>query len=568
MKNGKITRLPMAWLCAAAVLATGACVELEIENPNAPDRDRAISTPSDIEALISGTYLYWESTVTHRHPAPVMSTVADAVSSSWGNYGMRDASSEPRVAFNNDPSYSSADVVELPWNWSYVVLAALNDGLNATRDNRDDMVKELTEDGTRRLEVFGKLLQGLSLAALSVIFDQAIIVDEDTNLDSLKLSPYNEVWEAARTKLTEAIDMAQGGTWEIPTEWVGCNGAWSAGRLAEIARAYRARYAVQVPRTPEERENLDWAAIKADAAPGLAGGTHGGYYDACIWGWAGYKWPLLMHNGWGRADIRWVGPADASGKWEAWMAADLDDRRAIDIDTDDRRVTGDTPDSDGMYIEYLGGSPFRPERGYYHFSNYRDYRFDYILTENQFLGLWPDMTEKELEFIEAEADYRMGNRNAAMATVNRYRTMNGKLPPFRSAGDVAPGGNRCVPQHPDGSCGDLWEALKYEKRIETNGYGMGVEYFDDRGWGDLVQYSWQQLPIPGAEIEILQLEGGIYTFGGPGGNSSAPYLGVSNGMKELLGQRTPEALRLKRKLLDARRHLLEVRPDDDVPVNR
>lgn len=567
MKNGKNARLPRVWLCAAAILAAGACVDLQITNVNAADRERALATPSDIERLISGTYIFWETTVTHRDPSVVMTAVADAVSSSWGNWGMNDNSSEPRVAYDNSTSYTYRGIVENPWNWSYTVLASLNDGFRSIRENRADMVKELGEDDTRRLEVFGKMLQGLSLAALSVIFDRAIIVDEDMDREAeLALSPYGEVWDAARTKLTEAIEMAQGGAWEIPSAWVGCNGAWSPARLVEIARAYRARYAVQVPRTPEERENLDWAAIKADAAPGLAGGTHGGYYDTCVWGWHGSKWPLHLLEGWGRADIRWVGPADASGKWEEWMAADLNDRRAFDIDTDDRRVTGGTPSDDGMYIEYHGNSPFRPERGLYHYSHYRDYRFDDIY-ENQFIGLWPDMTEKELEFIGAEADYRMGNRNAAMATVNKYRTMNGKLPPFRSAGDVAPGGGRCVPQNPDGSCADLWGALKYEKRIEVNGYGMGVEYFDDRGWGDLVQWSWQQLPIPGIEIEILRLEGGIYTFGGPGGDSSAPYLGVSNGMKELLGQTTPEALRLKRKLLDARSRLLEVRPDD-VPFKR
>lgn len=568
MKNGKSARFRRAWLCAAAVLATGACVDLAVENFNAPDRERALSTPSDIESLVSGSYPWWETTVTHYAPSWLMTTVADAVSSSWANEGMFDNSSEPRVAWNNDPAYEYSAGVEDPWGLSYTALSAANAGLEVMGIDatRKEMVRELGEEDTERLEVFGKLVQGLSLSALSVIFDSAFIVDESTELESLGFSGYSAVWDSARTKLTAAIEMAQGATWQIPSEWVGCNGAWSAGRLAEIARAYRARYAIQVARTPDERENLDWAAIKADAAQGLAGGTHGGYYDTCVWGWQGYKWPLLIHPSWSRMDIRTIGPADASGKWEEWIGADLDDRRSFDIDTDDRRITDETPDSDGMYMRYYGSCPFRPERGLYHCSWYKEARFNYIWEDNQFIGLWPDMTEKELEFIEAEADYRMGNRNAAMATVNKYRTMNGRLPPFRSAGDVAPGGGRCVPQNPDGSCADLWGALKYEKRIEVNGYGMGVEYFDDRGWGDLVQYSWTQLPVPGSELEILLKE--IYTFGGRGDDSSAPYLGASHSVKELLGQTTPEALRLKRKLLGARRSLLlEVRPDD-VPRNR
>lgn len=566
MKKNRINAwMPKAWLCAAAVLATGACVDLDIVNNNAPDRDRAITSPTDIQALISGSYQSWEPMVTHRDPSSAMTVVADAASSSWGNFGMRDAGSEPRVAYNNDPSYGSSGVNANPWNLGYQSLAALRDGLVAVEANRPAMVAELGEMNTERVEVFGKLMQGLTLAALAVIFDQAFIVDEETELTELELSDYNAVWAAADAKLREAEQLAQGAAWNIPSLWVGCNGDWSGARTAEIARAYRARYSIQVPRTPEERESLDWAAIKAAASPGLSE-AHGGYYDTCIWGWHGNKWPLLMLPGWGRTDIRTIGPADASGKWEAWINADLNDRTPFDIVTDDRRITGFAPDVDGMYMEYIGSSPFPADRGVYHYSNYRDMRFDYIYLENTFIGLWPDMIAKELEFIAAEADYRLGNMAATMETVNKYRVEHGQLPPFRSVGDVAPGGSRCVPQMEDGSCGDLWEAYKYEKRIEVYGYAMGVEYFDDRGWGDLVQYSWTQLPIPGAELEVLLMD--IYTFGGPGGNSSAPYLGVSNNIKELFGQTTPEGLRLKRQILDARLQQINSETPNGLPIRK
>lgn len=35
-----------------------------------------------------------------------------------------------------------------------------------------------------------------------------------------------------------------------------------------------------------------------------------------------------------------------------------------------------------------------------------------------------------------------------------------------------------------------------------------------------MQYTFLQLPIPGSELEILLQE--VYTFGGPGGESTAP----------------------------------------------
>ena len=565
MKNGIAAWASRLGLCAAVVFAAGACLDLDIVNENDPDRDRALQSPGDIEALISGGFINWYDVETYYYPAGAMSVAADAHSSSWGNFGMRDAGSEPRKAFDNDAAYSYNDVAELPWLWSYRPLAGIRDGLLAIENNRDKMDKDLGEDNTERLLVFGKLVQALSLASLAVIFDRAFVVDETTDLDNLGLVEYTEVWKAAEAKFGEVISMSQGASWQIPSIWVGCNGDWSSAYTAEIARTYRARYASQVARTEAERADLDWAAIKADAAPGIS--KHfAGYYNTCTWAWHGTKWLLAIHAGWGRIDYRTIGPSDASGEWEKWINAAVDDKRPFDIDTDDRRVTGGSYDIDGKYVTYLGNSPFPADRGLYHYSNYIDCRWCYLRDDLSFIGEWIDMDPKELKFLEAEANYRMGDKAGAMAIVNQYRTQNGELPPFTSVDGVAPGGTRCVPQNPDGSCGDLWEALKYEKRIELFHYGMATEYFDDRGWDDLVQWTWKQLPIPGSELDILNIIN--YTFGGPGGQSSAPYLGgAPEDIRKLLTRSTPEALRVKSKLQEAWRNLKPTVPND-IPVRK
>ena len=566
MMNNRTNAVSRRWmLCGAVILVAGACVELEIENTMAPDLKRAVSTPGDIEALISGAFIDWEWAVTHRDPSNAMSGAADELSSSWGNWGMMDASQEPRKAFNNDPSYAYSAVNEVPWIGAYGALASTALGLRSLKERDAEVVRALGQANRDRLVAFGKLIQALSLSTVAVIFDRGLIVDEGTDLSEVELKDYNEVWEAANAKFDTVIQLSQGGTWQIPSLWVGCNGAWSSARMEEIARSHRARYASQMARTETERGALDWAAIKADATRGITT-PHGGAYDACIWGWHGSKWPFQLLPGWGRADIRTIGPADASGGWEEWINAPIADRRPFNIDTDDRRVTDGVFNEDGKYFEYHGNSPFRPERGLYHYSHYRDYRFDYIY-DNQFVAFWPDMIVAEMDFLVAEANYRMGDRAGAMAIVNRYRETSGELPPFTDVGGVAPGGSRCVPQNADGSCGDLWEALKYEKRMEVFGYYMGSGYFDDRGWGDLVQWTWTQLPIPGSELEIMQIP--IYTFGGEGGNSSA-YIG--GGLKDIgigSGRVTAETLRVQRKLFEAAREVrLLRRPIDDVPINR
>jgi hypothetical protein len=47
-----------------------------------------------------------------------------------------------------------------------------------------------------------------------------------------------------------------------------------------------------------------------------------------------------------------------------------------------------------------------------------------------------------------------------------------------------------------------------------------IAFFDARGWGALPENTLQQLPVPGSELANLLRQN--YTYGGPGGQSSAP----------------------------------------------
>lgn len=533
----------MIGLCAAVLLAGSACLDLEVQNLNAPDRERAIKTPGDVEALVSGGFSTWEYTSQGLYPGGAMSCVADSHSSSWGNFGMRDNCSEPRIAWNNDASYGSNAVARLPWQQSYASLAAVRDGLIAIDGGLRIQEGPEAPDNTERLELFGKLIQALNFSNLAVIHDQAFLVTEEVSADDLGMLepvPYDQVWAKAEELYAEVIQRAQGGSFTIPDLWTGFQHDWDGDRMAEVARAMRTRYSTHVPRTPAERQALNWSAILADAQMGISE-SYGCVREAGG-NWC-YQYPktyLAWFTGWARIDYRTIGPSDASGNYQRWINAPLDQRTPFDLDTDDVRImpTGPCPApndaaSCGKYMRYMGSSPFPADRGIYHYSNYIDWRWAYLWYDYRYETLWPDMTQKELDFIAAEANYNLGNMAAVMEFVNMSRA-NGELPPFTDASGVAPGGDRCVPKMNDGSCGDLWEAYKYEKRIELFHYGMATEYFDDRGWGDMVQHSWLQLPIPGIELDLLLME--IYTFGGPGGNSSAP---------DILDDVTPEGIRKK-----------------------
>jgi hypothetical protein len=90
-----------------------------------------------------------------------------------------------------------------------------------------------------------------------------------------------------------------------------------------------------------------------------------------------------------------------------------------------------------------------------------------------------------------------------------------------------PGGAHCVPRIPDGTaaykaskCGNVWDALKWEYRMETMYTGYGMWYFAGRGWGDLPQGTALYWPVPYQEMDTRRQV--FYSSGGVGGTGSAP----------------------------------------------
>jgi hypothetical protein len=88
------------------------------------------------------------------------------------------------------------------------------------------------------------------------------------------------------------------------------------------------------------------------------------------------------------------------------------------------------------------------------------------------------------------------------------------------------GASNCVPRVPVGpnftstACGNIMEAMKYEKRLETQFTGFVQWYVDERGWGDLVQNSGYQFPVPYQEMDarlhpFYSLGGGLPSSSGP-----------------------------------------------------
>jgi hypothetical protein len=91
-----------------------------------------------------------------------------------------------------------------------------------------------------------------------------------------------------------------------------------------------------------------------------------------------------------------------------------------------------------------------------------------------------------------------------------------------SATQAVPGDlTSCVPQVPSGatvSCGNILEAMKYEMRMETAYSSWGRYWLDSRGWGDLIESTALEYPVPYEEMQSRQRA--FYNLGG-GSPSSA-----------------------------------------------
>ena len=91
---------------ALALMVGFSGCELAVENPNQPDRARALAGPDDVETLISSSFQqvwaighYWNNAnfafnhMSSRHTA------------TWGNMAMNDLGREPREPLPNPASY-------------------------------------------------------------------------------------------------------------------------------------------------------------------------------------------------------------------------------------------------------------------------------------------------------------------------------------------------------------------------------------------------------------------------------------------------------------------------------
>lgn len=544
----------ITWALAVLLVVTLAgCQDLSVENENSPDRTQVLATPADIEQLAGGTFrTFWEATQWCGQ-SMMFSTMADAHSASWGNWGMNDNSSEPRIAWNNSPSYVYSPSAEDEWFVNYRAISNAADVLRSIEDTPAEQFESAGVD-VPRIRAFVNFVMGLSYGYIAATYDRGFLVDETSDLEGiasgaveLELQSYADVMAFAQSKLDRAIDIASNNDFTITAEedWI-FGLEVSSAELARLAHSYKARYAAAVARTPEERQNRDWTSIIQWIDNGVDDTFAPIGNDDTVTEWDCQKFYGVDPGTWSRADYRTIGPADVSGGYENWKDTPVAQRFPYLTETPDRRIAGpDGPETDGTDFTFTGveGGPFPADRGTYHFSDRAPTRYKPTYYDTGGNGPMPVLLKAEMDLLRAEALLHTGGSVTTVAQlIDNTRVERGEL----ASAMGAPVGSIDNPPNPLGSSADpnpvtLWSMLKYEFNVETMLSATGLNYFTDRGWGDLVEGTPLQLPVPGAELQTIGLQ--IYTFGGVGGDCAA---GSPNGCSDVSSNASKSARQLTR----------------------
>lgn len=563
-----------------AVVGLGACEKrLEVTNPNSGETKRVLGTPLDAENLLGTYYRRWHGGLygtgnpptTFEGMANVMSlmnysSLANNCQNSRAPFSGATNSNAPGNVCAGEQANVYFTMGEVDRVASNFLLQMADSGLTL------GTTAAATDARNLRAKAFAEFLRGLSLGYLSMFYDSAAVISPKMSLTPEDCVPdpftgvcvgalrsYKVVGDSAMAAFQRAIDYANAPStgssgFPLPGTWIASPTSYTAPEFVRFIRTYRARVRASIARTPAERAALDWTAVVADAQNGI---TADNLTTTSTTDGIGAGWRRIYDGGstWHQMPPFVIGMADNSGSYAAWIAQPVSERGSGNVSffmtTPDLRfpqgATRAAQQTDfpitscqaaatpcKRYFANRNGADQFSGLGF-GWSNYDFQRFhSWVIAGDAGSarnGNLTFFTKAELDLLQAEGLYRKGDFAGAAGLVNVTRVKNG-LPAITAfdATTPVPGGSSCVPKVPVGpafntvACGNLFEALKYEKRIET-AYTHYASWFTDmRGWGDLPAETALFWPVP---YQDLQARGtpisGLYGAGIGAGNAPASF---------------------------------------------
>lgn len=545
-----MTNKILAGAVLAAAMALGACEhQLTINNPNQGETKRVLGTPTDAEALIGSYYKRWSSG---------LFASQTELQGMANNLSMMNYSSLANACQNSHLPFTGAQNANAPGNVcsgeqsrAYFYLAEVNRVAASFLKQVNGGLTLGSPARDARGTAWAHFLNGIALGYLAMIYDStAIITPEMSSEERGDLKDYKTVADAAAAELQAAITDATkavtgDGGFPIPFDWFPAATTMTSSEFVKVVRSYRARIMANVARTPAERAARNWSAITADAAAGITS-DHLVVTSTTV---GPTNWWRNQYDGgglWHQMPAFYIGMADTSGSYAAWISTPLASRGAgaqgFLMATPDLRfpqgATRAAQQADFAITSCQGAAQVckryfvnRPTASDQNtgdgwgLSNYDMARFHSWATKGdagqQQNGATTFMDFAEIDLLRAEGLYRAGDYAGAAAIVNKTRVKNG-LPAITNFSKDAPvpgTSTTCIPKVPRGTtlvCGDLWEALKYEKRIETAYTAYANWYFDHRGWGDLSEGTPLFWAVPFQDLQARGVPVAAIYGAGPG----------------------------------------------------
>jgi hypothetical protein len=540
---------------AASLVACKA--ELGVPNTNNPDIGQALARPGDVESFILNSYGQMQQAAfgVNGSIMPSLLTMSFENASGLANWGMGPRSAMPRAAIANSRGnpYEVENLVQYARLPRAARVAA--NGVVALR-KPGFTIGSVAAD--QRAMAFAYLVMGAANGNLALVYDSVSVVTPEDDVSQgapANLLGYAEGMVIALQQLDSAIaisaraDALATPGFTLPATAINAT-AFTSTQLIQIARGWKARLRAGVARTPVERAAVDWTAVIADAGAALPVDLNITMSAA-----TGSVWTIAtaqheVYDTWTQQSPMIIGMADsvqpggaacAGGDcYDAWLATGLNSRYRILIRTADQRFppganrdaqrtssgAGNFPSPPRANLYFRNRRPTDPTGEAWAISQYDFYRYQNFW--NTFNGPMPVMLRAEMDLLMAEGYIRTGDFGNAMAKINITRVANGNLPPLAgitSATQPISASGSCVPRVPQppnfttASCGNIMEAMKWEKRMETLLTHLGAWFIDARGWGDLPVGTPLHFPVPFQEMDARAKPS--YNLGGVGGTGAA-----------------------------------------------
>jgi hypothetical protein len=528
-----------------ALTVLGACdKQLTVQNPNSADTKRALVTPDDIENFLGSYYRRWHTGMygSQSNQGGMAAVMSFETYSTLSNNCIGQRVGIPRAGNDNSIGNLCAPEQRRVYDIENEVVRVASTVLGQLETNSLG-----TEARTLRGKAFGQFLRGLALGILSETYDSTAIVTSATDAqDPGELAGYQEVNQAALDALDQSIQLIDAcvaaGDVErctLESDWIPSTTTFTPAEFKKLVHSYKARYRAGVARTPAERTAVDWAAVVADAQAGITA-DHDNITSTTSG--PGDTWRSTM-DGPGNYQTQppfIIGMADTSGAYADWIALPLDQRGPnFHMQTPDKRFPqGNTrkEQQDDFPITQCAGASTVCKRyianrasnkdlaaqipwggSEYDFNRFHSWKTKGDGTARNGPLLFFSLAE--LNLLEAEGQYRLGNFGAAATLINKTRTANGGLPAISNDPNApVPGGNACIPKVPQApnfntiACGTMFEALKWEKRLETENTHWMAWYIDSRGWGDLPEGTPLYWATPFSDLQVRSKP--VYSVGG------------------------------------------------------